>query len=103
MKFEMTRVHGGDGRTFSVEGIVGFFMVLTDYLNKTIACIIHDGFKKNEPVDKMEFDLDFKINGKKLTDKQLRRIIESYPTLMGFSTEALLQAMVDKLKGVDGR
>lgn len=96
MNFLLDRVNKGDGRTFSEAGILSFFMALNDWLNKSMACLIHKGFKNDKPIEKLEIDLAIKVNNKFVSSDELDEVIQTYPNLIGFSYKALLETLQKK-------
>lgn len=89
----MDRYYKKDGRTFSEEAIYVTLSNLFEYLNRMMAKICRDGFEKGEPVDKLEINIEWKVNDRKIDDIEL---LKKYPTLLGFSLKALSELIIEK-------
>ena len=94
MKFITERANKGDGLTFSEEGVITLLVSINDYFNRMLAKVIKDGFEKGEPAEKLEIDVNWKVNDKEIDD---RKILEQYPKLLGFSSKALLESLQEKV------
>ena len=93
MKFSIDRVNKKDGRTFSAEATYIMIEELYKYLNKVMAKVMQEGFINGEPTDKIEINITWKANGKPVDDGE---ILNKYPDVIGFSTEALANIIKEK-------
>lgn len=96
MNFDLEYVGGEKDKTFSPEGIINLFMAIQDYYGKFMTKAILKGFKEKKPVQKIEIDIGFKINGKKLSQKECDEIMAMYPECLGISRQALIDMMQEK-------
>lgn len=95
INFKMVRAKK-DGLTFSYEATGGFLTQIWEYINKAMACAMHDGFQRKEPVTELEISLRFKVNGR---DVNVHDIMMKYKDLdiRGFNMETIAKKILQEL------
>ncbi len=91
-----------DDNTFSAGGLFTFMESMLGWHRRAVAIAIMDGFEKKEPVKKIEFNVEMKINGERITTEQLDKLFGKYPPHVAITEEFIFRMLKEKLGGNNG-